>query len=29
MFQSEQGCEMLWYLVSMRETAKQRAAVQA
>jgi putative transposase len=28
MFQSEQGCEVLWYLVSMRETAKQRAAVQ-
>jgi len=28
MFQSEQGCAVLWYLVSMRETAKQRAAVQ-
>ena len=28
MFQSEQGWEVLWYLVSMRETAKQRAAVQ-
>ena len=28
MFQSEQGCDVLWYLVSMRETAKQRAAVQ-
>ena len=27
MFQSEQGCEVLWYLLSMRETAKQRAAV--
>jgi transposase-like protein len=28
MFQSEQGCAVLWYLGSMRETAKQRAAVQ-
>ncbi len=27
MFQSEQGCETLWYLLSMRETAKQRAAL--
>ena len=27
MFQSEQGCEVLWYLLSMRETAKQRAAL--
>jgi transposase-like protein len=28
MFQSEQGCEVLWDVVSMRETVKQRAAVQ-
>jgi putative transposase len=28
MFQSEQGCEAIWYLLSMRETAKQRAALQ-
>jgi transposase-like protein len=28
MFQSEQGCEVLWYLLSIRETAKQRAALQ-
>jgi len=27
MFQSAQGCDVLWYLLSMRETAKQRAAV--
>jgi transposase-like protein len=25
MFQSEHGCEMLWYLLVMRETAKQQA----
>ncbi len=25
MFQSETGCEILWYMVAMRETAKQRA----
>ena len=25
MFQSERGCEVLWYLMAMRETAKQRA----
>jgi putative transposase len=25
MFQSATGCEVLWYMVSMRETAKQRA----
>jgi transposase-like protein len=25
MFQSEQGCEVLWYLMVMRETAKQQA----
>ena len=29
MFQSEQGCEVLWYLVAMRESAKQRAALQS
>jgi transposase-like protein len=28
MFQSEQGGEAIWYLLSMRETAKQRAALQ-
>ncbi len=28
MFQSEQGCEAIWYLLSMRESAKQRAALQ-
>ena len=28
MFQSEQGCEVIWYMLSMRETAKQRAALQ-
>jgi putative transposase len=26
MFQSEQGCDVLWYLLAMRETAKQQAA---
>jgi transposase-like protein len=26
MFQSETGCEVFWYMVAMRETAKQRAA---
>jgi len=25
MFQSEHGCEVLWYLLVMRETAKQQA----
>jgi transposase-like protein len=28
MFQSEQGYEAVWYLLSMRESAKQRAALQ-
>ena len=28
MFQSEQGCEALWYLLASRETAKQRAMLQ-
>ncbi len=28
MFQSEQGCEVIWYLLAMRENAKQRAALQ-
>jgi transposase-like protein len=28
MFQSEQGCEAVWYLLSIRESAKQRAALQ-
>ena len=28
MFQSESGCEAIWYLLAMRETAKQRAALQ-
>ena len=28
MFQSEQGCEVIWYLLSMRENAKQQAALQ-
>ena len=28
MFQSEQGCEAIWYLLSTRENAKQRAALQ-
>ena len=27
MFQSEHGCEVLWYLTAMRETAKQQALV--
>ncbi len=27
MFQSEQGCEVVWYLLSMRENAKQQAAL--
>jgi len=27
MFQSERGCEVLWYLMAMRETAKQQALV--
>ena len=27
MFQSERGCEVLWYLISTRESAKQRAAL--
>jgi putative transposase len=27
MFQSERGCEVLWYLLAMRETAKQQALV--
>jgi transposase-like protein len=26
MFQSETGCEVVWYMMAMRETAKQRAA---
>jgi transposase-like protein len=25
-FQSEHGCDALWYLIATRETAKQRAA---
>jgi transposase-like protein len=29
MFQSEQGCEVLWYLLASRETAKQRAMLQS
>ncbi len=29
MFQSEQGGETLWYLLSRRETAKQRAMLQS
>jgi hypothetical protein len=29
MCQSEQGCETLWYLLSRRETAKQRAMLQS
>jgi putative transposase len=28
MFQSEHGCEVLWYLLATRESAKQRAALQ-
>jgi transposase-like protein len=27
MFQSEEGCEALWYLLATRETAKQQAAL--
>ncbi len=27
MFQCEQGCEVLWYLIAMRETAKQQATL--
>jgi len=27
MFQSEQGCEAVWYLIATRETAKQQAAL--
>lgn len=27
MFQSAQGCDVLWYVLSMRETAKQRASL--
>jgi hypothetical protein len=27
MFQSERGCEVLWYLISTRESAKQRATL--
>lgn len=27
MFQSERGCEVLWYLISTRESAKQQAAL--
>src|SRR5262249_31375374 len=27
MFQSERGCEAVWYLIAMRETAKQQAAL--
>jgi hypothetical protein len=26
MMQSEAGCDVLWYMVAVRETAKQRAA---
>jgi transposase-like protein len=29
MFQSEQSCEGLWYLLARRETAKQRAILQS
>jgi putative transposase len=29
MFQSEQGCEVLWYVLARRETAKQRAMLQS
>lgn len=29
MFHSEQGCKVVWYLLSMRENAKQRAALQS
>jgi len=27
MLQSEQGCEAVWYLIAMRETTKQQAAL--
>ena len=27
MFQSERGCEAVWYLIATRETAKQQAAL--
>ena len=27
MFQSERGCEVVWYLIATRETAKQQAAL--
>jgi len=27
MFQSEEGCEAIWYLLATRETAKQQAAL--
>ena len=27
MFQSERGCEAVWYVIAMRETAKQQAAL--
>ncbi len=29
MFQSERGCEVLWYLISMRESAKRQAALKS
>ena len=29
MFQSEQGCEAVWYLIATRETAKQQAALKS
>jgi putative transposase len=29
MFQSEQGCEVIWYMLARRETAKQRAMLQS
>ena len=29
MFQSEAGCEAIWYLLAVRETAKQKAALQS
>jgi transposase-like protein len=29
MFQSERGCEVLWYMISTRESAKQRAALKS
>jgi hypothetical protein len=27
MFQSEEGCEAIWFLLSTRESAKQQAAL--